>query len=113
MFAAKLQIATFFTYLITSVPEVANRKWPVSSNRVVKIYSTNFFTRVLASTRLLAAALWAITTMISIKIGTQTKKNMLSSKITKAEVQANFKMAAAAILEIQVHAINWAITTRF
>jgi hypothetical protein len=28
---------------------------------------------------------------ISIKIGTQTKKNMLKSKITKAEVQANFQ----------------------
>jgi hypothetical protein len=50
---------------------------------------------------------------ILIKIGTQTKKHMLSSKITKAEVQANFKMAAAAMLEIQVHAIKWAITTRF
>jgi hypothetical protein len=29
------------------------------------------------------------------------------------EVQNNFKMAAAAILEIEVRAIKWAITTRF
>jgi hypothetical protein len=29
--------------------------------------------------------------IISIKIGTQTKKNMLKSKITKAEVQAKFR----------------------
>jgi hypothetical protein len=28
---------------------------------------------------------------ISIKIGTQTKKNMLSSKIIEAEVQAKFQ----------------------
>jgi hypothetical protein len=47
------------------------------------------------------------------KIGTQTKKHMLSSKITEAEVYTIFKMAAAAMLEIQVHAIKWAITTRF
>jgi hypothetical protein len=31
---------------------------------------------------------WAITTMISMKIGTQTKKNMLSSKITKRKCAA-------------------------
>jgi hypothetical protein len=29
--------------------------------------------------------------MISIKIGTQTKKNMLKSKITKAKAQAEFQ----------------------
>jgi uncharacterized paraquat-inducible protein A len=33
-------------------------------------------------------------------------------KNAKLEVTA-FKMAAAAMLEIQVHAIKWAITTRF
>jgi hypothetical protein len=50
---------------------------------------------------------------ILMKIGTQTKKRMLSSKITKAEVRRpNFKMDAAAILEIEVTAIKWAITTR-
>jgi hypothetical protein len=38
---------------------------------------------------------------ILMQIGTQTQENML------------FKMAAAAILLIQVNAINWAITTRF
>jgi hypothetical protein len=50
---------------------------------------------------------------ILMKIGTQTKKNMLSSKITKRKCMAIFKMAAAAISEIQVNAIKWAITTRF
>jgi hypothetical protein len=50
---------------------------------------------------------------ILMKIGTQTKKNMLSSKITKAEVLTNFKMAAAAILEIQVRATKWAIIAQF
>jgi hypothetical protein len=49
---------------------------------------------------------------ILMKIGTQTKKNMLSSKATKAGMIDRFKMAAAAMLEIQVHAIKWAITTR-
>jgi hypothetical protein len=51
---------------------------------------------------------------ISMKIGTETKKNMLSSKITKAKQSLGsiFKMAAAAMLEIQVNAIKWAITTR-
>jgi hypothetical protein len=44
------------------------------------------------------------------KFDTQTKKNMLSSKVTKAEVTDRFKMAAAAMLEI-LHAIKWAITT--
>jgi hypothetical protein len=38
---------------------------------------------------------------ILMKISTQTKKNMLSSKITKAEGTPIFKMAAAAMLEIQ------------
>jgi hypothetical protein len=46
------------------------------------------------------------------KIGTQTKKNMLSSKFTIPECRLNFKMAAAAISEIQVRAIKRAITTR-
>jgi hypothetical protein len=50
---------------------------------------------------------------ILMKFDTQTKKNMLSSKVTKAEVTTAFKMAAAAMLEIQVHAIKWAITTDF
>jgi hypothetical protein len=47
------------------------------------------------------------------KIGTQTKKNMLSSKVTIPEVRPNFKMAAAALLEIEERAIKWAIITRF
>jgi hypothetical protein len=50
---------------------------------------------------------------ILMKIGTQTKKNMLSSKSQKRKCRPNFKMAAAAILEIEVRAIKWAITTRF
>jgi hypothetical protein len=50
---------------------------------------------------------------ISMQIGTQTKKNMLSLKITIPEVQAKFKMATAAILKIEVNAIIWAITTLF
>jgi hypothetical protein len=49
---------------------------------------------------------------ILMEIGTQTKKNMLSSKFIISEVTI-FKMAAAAILEIQVNAIKWAITIRF
>jgi hypothetical protein len=44
---------------------------------------------------------------------TQTKTGMLSSKITKLGAQAIFKMTAAAMLEFEVHAIKWAITTRF
>jgi hypothetical protein len=47
------------------------------------------------------------------KIGKQTNNDMLTSKITKAGVQANFKMAAAAMLEIQVNAIKWAINGQF
>jgi hypothetical protein len=43
---------------------------------------------------------------------TQTKTGMLSSKITKLGAQAIFKMAAA-MLEFEVHAIKWTITTRF
>jgi hypothetical protein len=50
---------------------------------------------------------------ISMKIGTQTKKNMLSSKIIKAEVYSIFKMAALAILEIQLRAAKWAIIGQF
>jgi hypothetical protein len=47
------------------------------------------------------------------KIGTQAKKNILSSKVTKAEVTDRiFKMAAAAMLELQVHVMEWVITTR-
>jgi hypothetical protein len=47
---------------------------------------------------------------ILMQIGTLTKKNMLSSKFTLPQ---NFKMAAAAMLEIQVTAGKWAIATRF
>jgi hypothetical protein len=43
---------------------------------------------------------------ILVKIRTQTKKNMLSSKITKAEVFSHFQDGAAAMLEIQVSAIK-------
>jgi hypothetical protein len=48
---------------------------------------------------------------ISMKISTQTKKNILSQKSQKRKWPTAFKMAAAAMLEIQVHAIKWAITT--
>jgi hypothetical protein len=47
------------------------------------------------------------------QIGTQTKKNMLSSEITKPRRWPSFKMTAAAILLIEINAIKWAITTRF
>jgi hypothetical protein len=47
------------------------------------------------------------------KIGTQTKKHVLSSKSTKAKVQAIFKMAAAAISGIHVRAMEYEITTQF
>jgi hypothetical protein len=50
---------------------------------------------------------------ISMKIGTQTKKIMLSSEIPKTEVLAIFKMAALAIFKIQVNAIKWAIIAQF
>jgi hypothetical protein len=43
---------------------------------------------------------------ILMKIGTQTKINMLSLKITKAEVQAKFQDGRPAILEIEVRAIK-------
>jgi hypothetical protein len=42
---------------------------------------------------------------ILMKFDTQTKKNMLSSKVTKTEMIDRFKMAAA-MLEIQVHTIK-------
>jgi hypothetical protein len=48
---------------------------------------------------------------ILMKFHTQTNKIMLSSKVTKVEVTTAFKMAAAAMLEIQVLAMKWAITT--
>jgi hypothetical protein len=50
---------------------------------------------------------WAITTRFLMKIGTQTKTGMLSSEITKAECTPIFKMAAASMLKIKVHAIKW------
>jgi hypothetical protein len=50
---------------------------------------------------------------ILMKIGTQTKENKLSSKFTIPGRRPNFKMAAAALLEIEVRAVKWAITTRF
>jgi hypothetical protein len=57
---------------------------------------------------------------ILMQVGTQTQKNMLSSKfiipeavkITIPEV-TSFKMAAADILEIEERAMKWAIITRF
>jgi hypothetical protein len=49
---------------------------------------------------------------ILMQIGTQTKKNMLSLEVTIPEV-TNFELAAAALFEIQLRAIKWAITTRF
>jgi hypothetical protein len=50
---------------------------------------------------------------ILMKIDTQTKKNILSSKVIKAEFRPIVKTAAAAMLEIQVNAIKWAIITQF
>jgi hypothetical protein len=57
---------------------------------------------------------WAITTPILMKIGTQTKKNMLPEvriifkHNTGSEGHAEFELfkMAAAVLEIQVHAIK-------
>jgi hypothetical protein len=49
---------------------------------------------------------------ISMQVGIQTKKSMLSSKLQKRGV-GRFKMTAAAILEIEMNAIKWAITIRF
>jgi hypothetical protein len=43
--------------------------------------------------------------------GTQTKKNMLSLKSQYRNSKPSFKITAATILEIQVRAIKWAITT--
>jgi hypothetical protein len=50
---------------------------------------------------------------ILMKIGTQAKENMRSSKITKAEVTDRFQDGRRRHFEIQVRAIKWAITTRF
>jgi hypothetical protein len=50
---------------------------------------------------------------ISMKYDIQTETDTLSLKIAKAGVLCLVKMAAAAMLEIQVHAIKWAISTRF
>jgi hypothetical protein len=50
---------------------------------------------------------------VLMKIGTRTKKHMLSSKSQKRKCTPLFKMAAAVMFEIQVRAIKWAITTRF
>jgi hypothetical protein len=50
---------------------------------------------------------------ILMKIGTQTKKNMLSLKITKRKCMAKFQDGRRRHSEIQVHAIKWAIITRF
>jgi hypothetical protein len=50
---------------------------------------------------------------ISMKIGTQTKKNTLSSKIIKAEVYGHFQDGRPAILEIQVRARKRAIIDHF
>jgi hypothetical protein len=47
---------------------------------------------------------------ILMKIGTRLKKHAEFSQERKC--WTNFKMAAAAMLEIQVRAIKWAITTR-
>jgi hypothetical protein len=46
---------------------------------------------------------------ISMQIGTQTKKHMLSSKIIEAVVYTSFQDGADTMLEIQVNAIKWAI----
>jgi hypothetical protein len=48
---------------------------------------------------------------ISIKIGTQTKKNVLSSKVTKAEVTDRFQDGRRRHVGNSRHAIKWAITT--
>jgi hypothetical protein len=50
---------------------------------------------------------------ISMKIGTQTKKNMPNAKLQKRKCMSIFKMAAVAILESQVHVIKWAIIAQF
>jgi hypothetical protein len=52
---------------------------------------------------------------ILMQIGTQTKKHMLSLKVTiqKRKHRSIFKMAAAAILLIEANDVKWAITIRF
>jgi hypothetical protein len=50
---------------------------------------------------------------ISMQIRIQTKKNMPSSEITKPEALPKFQDGSRRHFEIQVHAIKWAITTRF
>jgi hypothetical protein len=50
---------------------------------------------------------------ILMQIGTQTKKNMLSLKITIPEVEAKFQDGRRRLLEIQVRVIKRAFTTRF
>jgi hypothetical protein len=50
---------------------------------------------------------------ILMQIGTQTKKNILSSKVTKAEVTDRFQDGRRRFLEIQVNAIKWASYNRF
>jgi hypothetical protein len=47
------------------------------------------------------------------KIATQTRKNMLTLKFTKAEVQAHFQDGRCRQLEIEGRAKKWAVTTRF
>jgi hypothetical protein len=50
---------------------------------------------------------------ILMQIGTQTKKTCSLEKSQKRKCGPNFKIAAAALLEIEERAIKWAITTRF
>jgi hypothetical protein len=50
---------------------------------------------------------------ISLKIGTQTRKTMLSSKITEAKVQAKFQDDAADILSIQMIVTKCLIVAQF
>jgi hypothetical protein len=50
---------------------------------------------------------------LSMKIGTPTKRCMRVQKSQKGRRRSIFKMAVAAMLKIQVHAVKWAITTRF
>jgi hypothetical protein len=47
------------------------------------------------------------------QIGKQSKKYMLSLKLQYRKCRPSFKMAAAAMLGIQVIAIKWAIAIRF
>jgi hypothetical protein len=50
---------------------------------------------------------------ILMKIGTQTKKIMLSLKITIPEVEAKFQDGRRRLLEIKVRVTKRAFTTRF